>query len=325
MMRRLRQLHWVAAVLLAVACGPKAIADPPADKLPREPADGRPGSEFLRLAVDEQRKQPSALEAAIVTYVPQDCGKTSPRVDLIAAVHIADKSYYEELNRRFAGYDAVLYELVAPKGTRVTPGAARSDHPVSALQVGLTRVLDLTFQLDVIDYSKRNMIHADMSPRQLAESMEKRGESFWTILVRMMAHAMAQQDNNSVSDAQLLAALLNKNRALALKRIMAAQFRDLEGSINAVEGPKGSALVSDRNKVALAELRKAIDGKKKKIAIFYGAAHMPDLQKRLKEDFELAPTETQWLTAWNLKDRKPTPPAKPRPKAGKTPVAPRRG
>jgi len=301
------------------------MADQPADKLPKEPAAGRPGSEFLRLAIDENKKQPSALEAAIVSYVPQDCGKTSPKVDLIAAVHIADKSYYDELNRRFAGYDAVLYELVAPKGTRVTRGAARSDHPVSALQAGLTQVLDLTFQLDVIDYSKPNMIHADMSPQQLAESMQKRGESFWTVLLRMMAHAMAQQDNSSVSEAQLLAALLNKNRALALKRIMAGQFRDMEGSIHAIEGPKGSALISDRNKVAMAELRKAIDGNKKKIAIFYGAAHMPDFQKHLKDDFELAPIETRWLTAWNLKDPKPAPPAKPKPKPGKAPAAsPRR-
>jgi len=106
---------------------------------------------------------------------------------------------------------------------------------------------------------------------------------------------------------------------------MAAQFRDLEGSINVVEGPKGSALVSDRNKVALAELRNAIDGNKKKIAIFYGAAHMPDFQKRLKDDFELAPIETRWLTAWNLKDPKPAPPAKPKPKSGKAQAAPPRG
>ncbi len=193
------------------------------------------------------------------------------------------------------------------------------------LQVGLTQVLDLTFQLDAIDYAKPNMVHADMSPQQFAESMQKRGESFWTILLRMMAHAMTQQDSSSMSEAQLLAALLNRNRAVALKRIMAEQFRDMEGSINAIEGPNGSALITDRNKVALAELRKAIGAGKKKIAIFYGAAHMPDFQKRLQGDFELTPIETRWLTAWSLKDPKPLPPAKPKPKSGKSPAAPPRG
>ena len=38
-----------------------------------------------------------------------------PTVDLVAAVHIAEKSYYEQLNREFEGYDAVLYELGGPR------------------------------------------------------------------------------------------------------------------------------------------------------------------------------------------------------------------
>ena len=41
---------------------------------------------------------------------------------------------------------------------------------------------------------------------------------------------------------------------------------------------------------------------KKIIAIFYGAAHMPDFDKRLKEDFGMKRTESEWITAWNLAD-----------------------
>ena len=52
-----------------------------------------------------------------------------------------------------------------------------------------------------------------------------------------------------------------------------------------MEGPKGSTLISGRNKVALDVLRKEIAAGKKKIAIFYGAGHMPDFQKRLRDDF----------------------------------------
>ncbi len=33
-------------------------------------------------------------------------------VDLIGAIHIADKSYYDTLNESFKGYDALLYEMV---------------------------------------------------------------------------------------------------------------------------------------------------------------------------------------------------------------------
>ena len=52
-------------------------------------------------------------------------------------------------------------------------------------------------------------------------------------------------------------------------------------------------------------LRKQIAAGKKKIAIFYGAGHMADFQKRLGEDFDLTPKSTRWLTAWDMKPAGP--------------------
>jgi hypothetical protein len=49
-------------------------------------------------------------------------------------------------------------------------------------------------------------------------------------------------------------------------------------------------------------LRKELAAGKSKIAIFYGAGHMPDLQKRLRDDFGMKPVGTRWLAAWNLQD-----------------------
>ena len=62
---------------------------------------------------------------------------------------------------------------------------------------------------------------------------------------------------------------------------MAETFEDLQGSLLAIEGPEGSTIVSQRNKVALDVLRKALAAGKTKIAIFYGAGHMPDMEQRL--------------------------------------------
>ena len=36
-------------------------------------------------------------------------------VDLVAAIHIADKSFFRALDDSFSDYDAVLYELVASR------------------------------------------------------------------------------------------------------------------------------------------------------------------------------------------------------------------
>jgi hypothetical protein len=71
-----------------------------------------------------------------------------------------------------------------------------------------------------------------------------------------------------------------------------------------LEGPGGSTLISGRNAIALKVLRKQIDDGKRKIAIFYGGGHMPDMDKHLRDDFGLVPVETRWLTAWDLKGKK---------------------
>jgi hypothetical protein len=97
---------------------------------------------------------------------------------------------------------------------------------------------------------------------------------------------------------------------MALKRIMAEQFQSIDTMISAVEGDKGSTLIGERNKIALEVLRKEIGKGKKKLAIFYGGGHMPDFDRRLREQFGLVPVNTHWLTAWDLKgDKKPV--AKP--------------
>ena len=53
------------------------------------------------------------------------------------------------------------------------PGDSGSNHPISLLQNGMKDLLELEFQLKGIDYTRKNMVHADMSPDQFAESMQQ--------------------------------------------------------------------------------------------------------------------------------------------------------
>ncbi len=284
----------VVFVVLLAGCAVGLAEKPTAEK--REDS-------FLRL-VSEKDGTPKALESAIARYVPAKPKGDSLRVDLIGAIHVADKAYYERLNRQFEKYDAVLYELVAPEGTKVSKAAASGSSPVSFMQSGMTGVLELEFQLKGIDYGRKNMVHADMSPKQFSRSMRRRGESVWTIFSRAMGYAMAKQGGNAsgASDSKLLLALFDKNRALMLKRVLAEQFEDLEESMAMFEGPNGSTLISERNKVALDVLRKEIAKGKRKIGIFYGAGHMADFEKRLRADFGMVRQGTRWLVAWDLKE-----------------------
>ena len=92
--------------------------------------------------------------------------------------------------------------------------------------------------------------------------------------------------------------LLNPKK---FKRMMAQQFEDAGGDVS-LGGTINRLLVEDRNKACIKVLQQQLTAGKKKIAIFYGAAHMPDFDKRLKEDFGMKRTESEWLTAWDLAD-----------------------
>jgi hypothetical protein len=246
------------------------------------------------------------LQTAIVSFESDAPARKGFVVDLIGAVHVGEKAYYQALNKQFEAYDAVLYELVAPEGTRVPKGAKPGGHPVSVLQNGMKDLLGLEHQLQYIDYSRANLVHADMSPKDFAKSMQDRGENVGTILLRMMAAGMAHQATEASqaksSDLELVMALFDRNRALRLKRLMAEQFADLETSMAVLNGPEGSTLVTERNKVALAKLEKQWSQGRKRLAIFYGVGHLPDMAQRLGADFNFHETGQRWLTAWNLAD-----------------------
>ena len=75
-------------------------------------------TQFLRVTNDASG-EPLALQTAITRYRP---AKGDLVVDLIGAVHIGEREYYRQLNTQFELYDVVLYELVAPQGTRADAG-----------------------------------------------------------------------------------------------------------------------------------------------------------------------------------------------------------
>ena len=258
---------------------------------------------FLRVLRDK-KKVPTALETAVVRYVPAN-GKETVIVDLVGAVHIGDKSYYRNLNKRFEKYDVVLYELVAPKGTRIKKGG-RDDSTFARI---IKNLLKLDSQLQQIDYTKKNFVHADLSPAEMAKAMKKRGESPFSVFFRVL-NEMMKQSNKRVQAAKkggkplpqisLATLLFDPNRAVKLKRFMAEEFDNDDASM-ALGKTLNVILIDDRNKACLKVLDKQIKKGKKRIAIFYGAAHMPDFETRLLKEFGLKRKSVQWVRAWNLK------------------------
>lgn len=323
-----RRVTWFLLLLAALAlrlvwpcftlAEPAATAEKQDEAAPADKAQSPAGHKFLRLTRDDDG-EPVSMDTAIVRYVPANGDHEGLEVDLVGAVHIAEKDYYDNLNKEFEKYDVVLYELVAPPGTRIPKGGARQNaHPISLLQGGMKDMLKLESQVELIDYQKENLIHADMSPEDFSKSMEERGDNFFALFFRMMGRSIAEQSKQRVlaqqgkvkrgaGDVDMLMAMFDPNRSGKLKQLMAEQFENMEGMMNVFEGPNGSTIISERNKVALKGLKEQIDAGKKRIGIFYGAGHMSDMERRLVDDFGLKRSAERWLTAWNLVDGKARP------------------
>jgi len=294
-------LRWSVfwAVVLVVVL-PTLAAEPAVEQETEE--------KFIRVARDEDER-PTAMQTAIVTYQGKSKDGRPLTVDLIGAVHVGDKKYYETLNKEFEKYDALLFELVAPEGMEIPRGGgAGSGHPIGLLQNGMKGILELEHQLEIVDYTKDNFIHADMSPEDFAKSMADRNESLVAMFFRMMGQGIAMQSKQQSRnpdrnpDAELLMALFSDNRAMLLKRLMAEQFEDLEAAMMAISGPDGSTIITERNKVALGVLAEQIDAGKTRLGIFYGAGHLSDMHERLLNEFKFRRTGERWITAWDLGD-----------------------
>lgn len=301
-----------AIVALAAAFLISSPAAPAADK--------QLGTEWVRLSTDEKGK-PQALEVAVVRYVPTRMAgqfKGVPEgtlpaarqyVDLVGAVHVGDKAYYDKLNRMFRQYQALLYELVAPQGTRVERGRGSSNwHPVGAVQNGISSMFELEHQLEQIDYMRPNFVHADMSPDEFSKSMADREESFMQMYARMMGQAIAQQTEQTskgiTADLDIFAAMFAQDRPRQLKIAVAKQFESMESVLSGMSGPEGSTLITERNKRALDVLKKQLQAGKRKIGIFYGAGHLNDMHERMVEDFDMQPVGIMWVEAWDLREKK---------------------
>jgi hypothetical protein len=298
--RPLEKIALLAALIFLIAAAPSSRS-----------AD----SKFLRFVPDATGG--GKLQTSTVTYRNAD-GVT---LDLVGAVHIADPSYFDGLNEQFKQYDAVLYEMVKPRGAAApsragerepatAPTRARAGHSsrmswVGALQRFMKDKLDLRFQLEEIDYERPNFVHADLDAETFFEMQDARGESFFKLMLQSMLRELGRGGGGAVQQQATLGGLLMAmqapDRARQMKLVIAREFGQMEDLLAGMEGPRGSVIISERNKAALKVLNDRIAAGDKRIAIFYGAGHLNLMEKTLTEEMGFKQVgEPKWRDAWDM-------------------------
>lgn len=187
--------------------------------------------------------------------------------------------------------------------------------------------LKLASQTEYIDYSRKNMYHADIDAETLTRRFVENGDLNDLVLRVVIECFLAPSKASEISGIGILFA---RNKRLALKRTVAESL--LTAFIDDINESSENVIIAERNKIALksfdAVLRQIKNGKPisssgksgcnngskgkeknrspkkspQRIAIFYGCAHLPDFIARLKKEYGFVPEKVCWVTAWELSE-----------------------
>jgi hypothetical protein len=225
-------------------------------------------------------------------------------VDLYGVVHIADQSYYQQVQRELNGYDAVLYEGVGATKEALAAKRANKDKGsasgLSSIQTLFGKVLGLQFQMDGIAYTHSNLVHADMGAGQFQR--ETKGQKINPLEQYVSPEQLKALEPLLKMGGQLLELWMKSNPDMqnSLKVRFGSQMATTDMTTQ-LPPQMYKTIVIDRNAIVMRVLAEQLRDhpNKKRIAIFYGAAHNPDFAQRFSK-LGYTKVSTRWLTAWHI-------------------------
>jgi hypothetical protein len=175
------------------------------------------------------------------------------------------------------------------------------------LQAELAKTLGLEFQLDSIDYDRPNFRSSDMALDELERALEARGVDFAPISGGLTGSSLAGRLAIVALRVIRFADDFFFEGAIAdgFKVVLIDMFSDevlLEQSMVQFGAGFMEVIIGERNQVVVDDVKAILDAEPEveSIAIFYGAAHMPDLARRLDEQLAYRPAGEQWFTAFEV-------------------------
>ncbi|KAL9255124.1 hypothetical protein AKJ16_DCAP15349 [Drosera capensis] len=307
--------------------------------------ESKSATDYLRFRGGESGEGEGELQTAVVGFrkrFPWSILRPFLKVDLVSTIHIADKEYFDTLQKQLESYDCVLFEMVISKeglendkgftaARRLKSTRTQGFSILGFVQKQMARLMSLEFQLDGLNFEAGNFYHADLDFETFQAQQLKKGESMMT-LARDMTLRSAEEILQPASIPENLgpwkSKLLWASRVLPMPLVWLVLIKgvcadagdrvtdypefkalsrlDLAAALNITEVLEDEAktvIVGERNKAATDALRSAIDAGNNKIAILYGGGHMPDMGRRLREEFDLVPSSVQWIPAWSITKR----------------------
>ncbi|MDQ8190777.1 hypothetical protein [Roseibacillus persicicus] len=258
-------------------------------------------TDFIRVVEDEKQAQ---LQTSITTYRKGDTSIT-----LIGAIHIADEDYFQALNKEFTKYPVLLFELIGGENAAKTLNGkprekeeeadGRPAEGLRGLYGSFASTMQLAEQIDLIDYTKENFVHADLTMAEYQKLTEGKSDEVlaFALQTSVKGSEISGKPFGGMDMGLVMRAILSGD-STGLKLQYMTLMEQGDESTAALTGK--NLVISDRNDKCFAVLAEQRKKGAQKIGIFYGAAHFPDMERRLLADgFEQV--QHDWLTAWHVK------------------------
>lgn len=308
----MRQWLVCAALPLLFGCKSPAPAAPPPAAIPTVVSNPAP---YLRVA--KPRSNITELQVAVRQFVPR--AGSQPVIWLAGASHVGESNYYARLQKLLDAQELVLFEGVSDRATRAAGGKAfeRKDDEMDSLQNTMAESLGLAFQLNTIDYERPNFRNSDLTIEELAQLIAKEGPAGKpSKTAQEFQKLMEMMQGDSLIGALITAGmkLIGSSPKLQamMKLAMIEMLGRFKGDMSQFEGlpPEWQRLIDilvrARNDAVMKDLQVELAKRSpaKSIAIFYGAAHMEDFERRLVQDLNYRVARELWLPAFSVDTQK---------------------
>jgi hypothetical protein len=211
-------------------------------------------------------------------------------------VHIADTAYYREVQRLLEQADVVLYEMVKPKDAHPEAGKGEEPEGVRALQMKLAEWFGLAFQLDAVSYGRPHFVHADLTLEEFTG--QPGSEAVKAQMEKLRPHLAAAEQmlkGPSGGDPKKSTFLQRMAKGL-IGRLLGSMGSDVASLLG---DDSVDLIIHKRDEVAVKRLTE-VPEETTTVAIFYGAAHLPDLEQRITK-LGYKRVASRWLTAWDTR------------------------
>ena len=202
---------------------------------------------------------------------------------------------------RNGGCDAGLDLVLGPRERFVPSVDAKADDRRD-LYREFADALGVDLQVRSIDYDRDGWIPADLPMEELLDRLWKRGER--SVTIEMLSNDGGLQQGL----VRFLLSFVSKSTAFK-KMVVQALGQAGDGRRGEGLGDTDRRLIIDeRNDAVVEELRHqlALPEAPASVAIFYGAAHMPDFESTLRDEFGLVADEGRWFPAMKVDEWEPS-------------------